>query len=144
MQIELASCKEELFIKNVKIGELKEIEEVAEVAVDRCRNHLISLQRRVEKRKYMLGEVRDKLADVEDDTINEECENIMKSIETRNMEGGKVLSDFKTNMKSLDIKRKNLQDNLGGKMLRIQLVNERLDDDKRQIVKLTDKINTIL
>ena len=49
--------KEELFVKNMKIRDLEKMEEVAEIAVNRCRKRLVYLQNRVEKRKEMLEKV---------------------------------------------------------------------------------------
>ena len=83
-------------MEKVKIGDLKEMEDVADIALDRCRNRLIYLQNKVEKRKNMLEKVKDKLANIEEDTTNEECENIMRRLEIRNFDIGKQVSAFKT------------------------------------------------
>ena len=132
----IALCKEELFVKKVKIGDLKEMEDVAEIAVDRCRNRLIYLQNKVEKRKNMLEKVRDKLTNIEEDTINEECENIMRRLEMRNFDIGKQVSAFKTYQKTLDIKRQDLVNKLEGQTLRIIHVDKRFAAEKRKVVNL--------
>ena len=123
-------------MKKVKIGDLKEMEDVAEIAVDRCRNRLIYLQNKVEKRKHMLVKVRDKLANIEEDAINEECENIMRRLEIRNFDIGKQVSAFKTYQKTLDLKRQDLVNKLEGQTLRILHVDKRFADEKRKVVNL--------
>ena len=123
-------------MKKVKIGDLKEMEDVAEIAVDRCRNRLIYLQNKVEKRKNMLEKVKDKLANIEEDTINEECENIMRRLEIRNFDIGKQVSAFKTYQKTLDLKRQDLVNKLEGQTLRILHVDNRFGDEKRKVVNL--------
>ena len=128
-------------MKNVEIEDLKEMEEVADVAVERCRSKVVCLQKRVEKRKDKLSIVREKLADVEDDAINEECENIMKRMEMRNLEMGKMVSYFQTNQRSLEIKRQDMQENLGRKQVRIRKLDENTRNEKRQISQIKDKIN---
>ena len=123
-------------MKKVKIGDLKEMEDVADIAVDRCRNILIYLQNKVEKRKNMLEKVRDKLANIEEETINEECENIMRRLEIRNIDIGKQVSGFKTYQKTLDLKRQDLVNKLEGQTLRILHVDNRFGDEKRKVVNL--------
>ena len=123
-------------MKKVKIGYLKEMEDVAEIAVDRCRNRLIYLQNKVEKRKNMLEKVRDKQANIEEDTINEECQNIIRRLDIRNFDIGKHVFAFKTYQKTLDLKRQDLVNKLEGQTLRIIHMDTRFGDEKRKVVNL--------
>ena len=112
------------------------MEDVAEIAVDRCRNRLIYLQNKVEKRKNMLEKVRDKLANIEEDAINEECENIMRRSEMRNFDIGKQVSAFKIYQKTVDLKWQDLMSKLEGQTLWIIYVDKRFGDENRKNVNL--------
>ena len=84
----------------------------------------------------MLEKVRDKLANIEEDAINEECENIMRRLEMRNFDIGKQVSAFKIYQKKLDLKRQDLVSKMEGQTLRIIHVDKRFGDEKRKIVNL--------
>ena len=88
----------------------------------------------------MLEKVRDKLANIEEETINEECENIMRRLETRNFDIGKQVSAFKTYQKTLDLKRKDLVSKLEGQTLRIIYVDKRFGEVCLYVFKLSSVI----
>ena len=74
-------CKEELFVKNIELNDLEEMEDVAEIAVNRCRNRLMYLQNRIERRREMLEKVRNSLTKFERDTIKVDFENNLSMLD---------------------------------------------------------------
>ena len=112
-------------MKNIEIKDLEEMEEVSEIAVNRCRKRIVNLQTKVERRKDMLEKVRDKLCNFEEDTINEDCENIMRILEMRKSEMGIQLSSFKTYQRTMDLKRLGLLNSLKGHSSRILNVDKK-------------------
>merc|ERR1711874_860592 len=129
LKSKVSNEKEELFVKNIVLKDLEEMEEVADIAVNRCRNRLVNLQNRVERRREMLTKVKDKLANLEHNTIREDCENIMGILEVRKSELGQNITAMKGCQRNMDEKMEELHTNLMGQGLRILGVDKKLNEE---------------
>ena len=132
--------KEELFVKNMKIRDLDNMEEVAEVAVNRCRRRLVNLQNRVEKRKEMLEKVKDTLANLKVSDMNEDYENMIQIFQTRKSEIGENINAIKSHQRNMDEKIKGLLTNIEEKASRLVYVDQKLMDEKRRLVNAEQNI----
>ena len=132
--------KEELFVKNMKIRDLDNMEEVAEVAVNRCRRRLVYLQNKVEKRKEMLEKVKDTLANLKVSDMNEDYENMIQRSQTRKSEIGKNINAIKSHQRNMDKKMKGLLTNIEDKASRLVNVDQKLMDEKRRLVNAEQNI----
>ena len=133
-------CKEELFVKNIEINDLEEMEEVAEIAVNRCRKRLMNLQNKVERRKGMLEKVKDTLIKLEHAIISEDCENNMQILEMRKSGLGESISAIKSCQRNMDEKMQGLLLGLDRHGVRICHMNEKLLDEKRRIRKMEQEL----
>ena len=132
--------KEELFVKNMKIRDLEKMEEVAEIAVNRCRKRLVYLQNRVEKRKEMLEKVKDTVAILKAGDMNEDHENIIQIFQTRKSKMGEDVNAIKSHQKNIDEKITGLLTNIEGKTSRLVDVDQKLMNGKRRLVNMEQNI----
>ena len=132
--------KEELFVKIMKIRDLEKMEEVADIAVNRCRKRLVYLQNRVEKRKEMLEKVKDTLAILKTGDMNEDHENIIQIFQNRKSKMGEDVNAIQIHQKNIDEKIKGLLTNIEGKASRLVNVDQKLMDEKRRLVNMEQNI----
>ena len=132
-----------MFVKNIELSDLEEMEDVAEIAVNRCRNRLMYLQNRVQKRREMLEKVRDKLTKLEHDTINEDLEKNLPILNIRRSELGKDITRIKSCQLNMDEKMQGLLFSLEGQGSRLLAMDKKLNEEKRRIVNMEQEIKTI-
>ena len=124
---------------------MKAMEDVAEVAVDRCRRRLVNLQNKVEKRKDTLAKVREKLETLgESNVINEDCENVQRQLELRHLNIASALSEYKAKQKNQNIRALDIMNDLKGVVLRILKIEGKIDDEKEHIKRLESEFKNIL
>ena len=136
-------CKEELFVKNIELNDLEEMEDVAEIAVNRCRNRLMYLQNRIERRREMLEKVRNSLTKFERDTIKVDLENNISMLDLRKLELGENISAIKISQRNFDEKMQGLLFSLEGHGARLVAMNKTLDEEKRRLFNIKQEVNVI-
>ena len=124
----------------MKIRDLEKMEEVAEIAVNRCRKRLVYLQNRVEKRKEMLEKVKDTLAILKAGDMNEDHENIIQIFQNRKSKMGEDVNAIKSHQKNIDEKITGLLTNIEGKTSRLVDVDQKLMNEKRRLVNMEQNI----
>ena len=139
LRSKVLACKEELFVKNIEINDLEEMEEVAEIAVKRCRNRLVSLQNRIQRRREMLERVKHNLAKFENNTKKEE----MQISDVKKSDVGGNITCIKSCQVSMDDKMQGLLVNLEDKGARIIDMGKRINEEKRRLVNMEEEIKSM-
>ena len=127
-------------MKNMELRYLEDVEEVAEVAVNRCRNRLLTLQNRIEKRKEMLKKTKETLAVLKVDNLTEDSEDAAQILENRKSGIEENITLIKSCQRNMDEKIEVLLTNLEEKASRIIDVDKKLMDEKNRLVDMTQEI----
>ena len=139
LRSKVLACKEELFVKNIEINDLEEMEEVAEIAVKRCRNRLVSMQNRIQRRKEMLERVKHNLAKFENNTKKEE----MQISDIKKSDVGGNITCIKSCQVSMDDKMQGLLVNLEDKGARIIDMGKRINEERRRLINMEEEIKSM-
>ena len=139
LRSKVLACKEELFVKNIEINDLEEMEEVAEIAVKRCRNRLVSLQNRIQRRREMLERVKHNLAKFENNTKKEE----MQISDIKKSDVGGNITCIKSCQVSMDDKMQGLLVNLEDKGARIIDMGKRINEERRRLINMEEEIKSM-
>ena len=139
LRSKVLACKEELFVKNIEINDLEEMEEVAEIAVKRCRNRLVSLQNRIQRRREMLERVKHNLAKFENNTKKEE----MQISDVKKSDVGGNITCIKSCQVSMDDKMQGLLVNLEDKGARIIDMGKRINEERRRLINMEEEIKSM-